>query len=55
MARGRQARVQKNGIACVLVQGAPGLVGDVELGENAAPVEEEGLLRVEVEMVPSRI
>jgi hypothetical protein len=45
--RGGQAGVQQDGVGAVGVEAAPGLVGDGEGREEAAPVEEEGGVAVE--------
>lgn len=47
MGRGGQAGVQEDGVGGVGVEAAPGLVGDCEGREEAAPVEEEGGVAVE--------
>lgn len=44
MRGGGETGVEEDGVGALRVEGSPRLVCDVELGEDAAPVEEEGLL-----------
>jgi hypothetical protein len=44
---GGEAGEEDDGVAAVCVEGAPCFVGDCVFGEDAAPVKEEGFMRVE--------
>lgn len=46
MAACTETGVQEDGVALVCIERTPGLVGDVELGQDTAPVKQDGLAAV---------